>query len=148
MIKWRKRRWLLLCVFLFSIFMGIGLAFCESFDSTFAWLHGDNVLIYPKRVDLGKRQPGTKLIVTFKMKNLAKRDISVVGEKSSCSCAFSDQIPITAKPGETIDLNVNVILPKQDSSYDQIITFLVAEPDRLAMYPVRVVTTITSVEPK
>ncbi|MDR0608548.1 MAG: hypothetical protein LBG58_00370, partial [Planctomycetaceae bacterium] len=83
---------------------------------------------------LGNQKSGTETVAVFYMKNLTAKEISVVGEKSSCNCTFSEKIPITAKSGETVELKVNIHLPKYETNYDQIISFMIAEPQRLAMH--------------
>jgi hypothetical protein len=105
-------------------------------------LNGQSVYVYPKKINLDNQQPETETAVTFYMKNLTSKEISVVGEKSSCTCAFSEKIPITAKPHETVELKINIHLPKEETDYDQIISFMVAEPQHLVMYPVQVTATI------
>jgi hypothetical protein len=136
---------------LISVFGGIGLfalilsgvvAYFGSIGTTIVYLSGKQVHVYPKRVDLGDQKAGTETVVVFYMKNLTSKEISVVGEKSSCSCAFSEKIPITAQPGETVELRIKTQLPKYDDGYDQIISFMVAEPERLVEYPVQVTAKI------
>ncbi|MDR0336601.1 MAG: hypothetical protein LBI18_05875 [Planctomycetaceae bacterium] len=107
-----------------------------------AYLNGQSVYVYPKKINLDNQKPETETIVTFYMKNLTSKEISVVGEESSCTCAFSDKIPITAKPRETIELKVNIHLPQYETNYDQMISFMIAEPKRLVKHPVQVTAKI------
>lgn len=72
----------------------------------------------------------------------------IVGERSSCTCTFSEKIPVTAPPGKTVALKINARLPKYDSSFDQTVTFMIQEPKRLVMEPVRITATIPSPLPK
>jgi hypothetical protein len=127
---------------LFVIMAIVILYWFGSMGAMMAYLNGHSVYIYPKKIDLNNQQLETKTVVTFYMKNLTSNEISVVGEKSSCTCAFSNKIPITAKPGETIELKVNIHLPEYESVYDQMISFMVAEPKRLAMHPVQITAKI------
>jgi hypothetical protein len=119
-----------------------------SMGATMAYLNGQSVYIYPKKLDLGNQEPDTEVVAVFKMKNLTAKDISVVGEKSTCTCTFSEKIPVTAQAGKTIELRIKIHLPKYEGGYDQIISFMVAEPNRLAMYPVRVTATIPNPLPQ
>ena len=123
---------------LFALLMLGMIGWFGSMGATVAWLNGESVYIYPKKIDLGNQEPGTETVVTFYMKNLTSKEISVVGEKSSCTCAFSEKIPISAKVGNTAELKVNIHLPKYESTYDQVISFMIAEPNRLALHPVQV----------
>jgi hypothetical protein len=97
---------------LFVIIAIVILYWFGSMGTTMAYLEGQSVYVYPKKINLDNQQPETETVVTFYMKNLTSKEISVVGEKPSCTCTFSDKIPITAKPHETVQLNVNIHLPK------------------------------------
>jgi hypothetical protein len=136
---------------LISIAGGIGLFvlillgtwfYFGSLGATMACINGESVYIYPKKVNLGNQKPGTETAAVFYMKNLTSKEISVVGEKSSCTCAFSEKIPITAQAGKTVELRIKTQLPNYESGYDQIISLMVAEPKRLAMHPVQVTAKI------
>jgi len=113
-----------------------------------AYLNGEVVYLAPKTLSLGNCEPDTEAIAVFKMTNLASKGISVVGERSSCDCAFSEAIPIVIPSGKTVDLKVNVRLPKYNSSYDQTLIFMVAEPSKLVLHPVRVTATISNPLPR
>jgi hypothetical protein len=127
----------LFVVFMFAVYICLG-----GVGAMVAYLEGESVYIYPKKIDLADQEAGTKTVVTFYMKNLTTKEVSIVGEESSCTCAFSDKIPIVAKPRETVEIKVNIHLPKYETSYDQIISFMVAEPNRLAKHPVQVIARI------
>jgi len=127
---------------LFVILMFGMVGWFGSLGASVAWLNGESVYIYPKKIDLGNQEPGTETVVTFYMKNLTSKEISVVGEKSSCTCAFSEKIPISAKPGKIAELKVNIHLPKREPTYGQMISFMVAESKRLALHPVQVLAKI------
>lgn len=129
-------------VFLLFVLLGLGIFRFSGFGPFMAYVNGESVFVTPKKLDLGRCEADSQTVAIFKMTNLTSKEISVVGERSSCNCAFSEQIPVIAAPGKTVDIKVNVHLPKYDTSYDQTITFMVAEPDRLAMYPVRVTATV------
>jgi len=132
---------------LFAILLLAMIGWFGSMGASVAWFNGETIYVYPKKINLGNQEPGTEAVVTFYMKNLTSKEISVVGEKSSCTCAFSEKIPIAAKPGKTAELNVNIHLPKHEPTYDQMISFMVAEPNRLAMHPVQVTAKIPNTLP-
>jgi hypothetical protein len=129
-------------VVLFLVFVGGGAVWCGGFGQLMAKISGNAVFVRPKMLDLGSLEAGIETVAVFKMTNLVSGDISVVGERSSCDCAFSEKIPIVIPPGKTIDIKISVRLPKYDSSYDQSLVFMVAEPSRLGLHPVRVTATI------
>jgi effector-binding domain-containing protein len=127
--------------FFVLILLGIWFYF-GSLGAAIASINGESVYIYPKKINLGNQEPGTETVAVFFMKNLTSKEISVVGEKSSCTCAFSEKIPITAQAGKTVELRIKTQLPKYENGYDQMISFMVAEPGRLAMHPVQVTAKI------
>jgi len=148
----KKYRILLLSIFggtaLFLLFVGAGVHCFGGTRQFLAFVNGKPLYLSPRQIDLGSHEAGTEIVAVLKMTNLASKEITVVGEKSSCSCAFSEQIPIVAAPGKTVDIKINVRLPKYDSSYDQMVIFMVAEPNRLGMHPVRITATIPNPLPR
>ncbi|MGI5832203.1 MAG: DUF1573 domain-containing protein [Thermoguttaceae bacterium] len=112
------------------------------------WPFGKSFVISPTTIDLGDREPGTIETVTFHLTNLSKKEISVVGEKSSCSCAVSENIPVSAQPNETIPINIRAGLPRYESSYDQTVLLMVATSDKLVMSPVRITAKVPNPLPK
>lgn len=101
-------------------------------------------VVCPEHLHLEDRQPGSSEIVTFYLVNLSKKEISVVGEKSSCSCALSENIPITVPPKETGEIKMRVGFYEGISSYDQKVSFMVATPKHLEMVPVRISASIAA----
>jgi len=135
-------------IILFLLFGGGFVLWFGGLGQLIAYNNGESVYIVHKTLNLGSCEAGTKTVAVFRMTNLSSKEVSVVGERSSCNCAFSEKIPITVQPGKTIDLKINIQLPKHDTAYDQSITFMVAEPNRLAMHPVRVTATIPNPLPQ
>jgi len=127
---------------LFLLFVVGGTILYGGFGQLMAKVGGNAAFIQPKILDLGSLEAETGTVAVFKITNLASQEISVVGERSSCDCVFSEKVPIVIPSGKTVDLKVNVRLPKYDSSYDQTLVFMVAEPNKLAMYPVQVTAAI------
>ena len=134
-------------VLLFFVFVA-GIFWFGGRAQFLAFLNGESVYFSPRLLDLGSCEAGAETVVVFKMSNLSSKEISVIGERSSCNCAFSKQLPIVAASGKTVDVKINVRLPRYDSSYDQTIILMVAEPNRLAMHPVRVKATIPNPFPR
>lgn len=133
---------------LFLLLFYIGVFWLGGVGQFLAFVNGKPLYLLPRQVDLGSHDAGTETIAVFKMTNLASKEISIVGGRSSCDCALPEGIPITIQPGKTVDLTVGVRLPRFDSSYDQTIIFMVAEPNRLGMHPVRITATIPNPLPR
>ena len=115
-----------------------------SFKEAVHRIKGEAFYVYPRTVRLGDRAPATTETVVFHLKNLTDDEISVVGEKTSCSCVVTEDLPIVVKPHETVDVKVRSKTPKQRSEYDQTVLFMVATPSKLAMCPVRIMATVST----
>ena len=127
---------------LFLLLFAIGTHYFGGIGQFLAFVNGQPLYLLPRQIDLGSHEPGTELPAVFKLTNLASKEISVVGARTSCDCALPEGIPIAVPPGKTIDLDIKVRLPKYESSYDQTIIFMIAEPNKLGMHPVRITATI------
>lgn len=128
-------------------FLAIFIAGCLYFwlAEEFPGLSGSGTkqyIICPEQIHLEDRQPGSEEIVTFYLVNLSKKEISVVGEDSSCSCAFSEKFPITAPPKEAAEIKMRVRFPRDEPTYDQYVSFMVAGAKYLEMAPVRITASI------
>jgi hypothetical protein len=112
------------------------------FGQLLAYINGEAIYVFPQTIHLGSCEAGKETVAVFHLTNLTSQEIPVIGERSSCTCTFSETIPITAPPGKTIELKINAHLPKYDSSFDQTVTLMIQEPKHLAMHPVRITATI------
>lgn len=123
----------------FAVALGGAYCFFGSFGAVAAYLNGESFYLSPRLVELGDREPNTAEYVTFRLQNLTSKEISVVGEKSGCTCATTVNLPLTVAPRETVELKMRVALPVYDSKYDQTVNFMVATGDKLHLPAVRVV---------
>lgn len=96
----------------------------------------------PREIHLGDRAPGTKEIVTVRLTNRGRKEISVVGERTTCVCASADNIPITVKPGETAEVHIRVSLPEHQADYDQTVVLMIATPGKLVLEPVHITASV------
>lgn len=127
---------------LFALLMLAGSAWFGSYEAFTSYLAGDAVCFAPRTVDLGQRQAGARVNVFVSCRNLTSKDVAIVGHKSTCRCIVSEEMPIALGPGTTVRVGVRVHLPKDEPCYDQLITFMIAEANQLAMHPIRVRATI------
>lgn len=134
--------------FLALLAFGIGVCRFGGVKPFVAYLNGKVVYLDKKTLDIGQCEAGAKTVAIFHMTNLSSKEISVVGEKSSCGCAFAEQIPIVAAPGATVEVRIGVHLPLHGTTYDQTVLLMVAEPTRLAMHPVRITATVSNPIPR
>jgi len=148
----KKRRNLLLSLSgglaLFFLFFGAGVLWFGGTGQFLAFVNGKPLYLSPRHIDLGAHEAGTETTAIFKMTNLASREISIVGARTGCDCTLPEDMPIAIPPGKTVDLEIGVRLPRFESSYDQTVIFMVAEPNRLGMHPVRITATIPNPLPR
>ncbi|MDR3109226.1 MAG: DUF1573 domain-containing protein [Planctomycetaceae bacterium] len=133
---------------IFLILIGVVGGWFGGVGQLIAYINGESVYFFPTTIDIGQCEAGEKTVVVFHMTNLTSKDITIVSEQSSCPCTVSEQMPITAPSGKTIDLKINVTLSKYDSSFDQTVAFFTNERDKLVIHPVRIVATIPVPLPK
>ena len=105
-------------------------------------ISGKPFTLTPREVYLENREPGTEEIVTVRLTNRGRKEISVVGERTTCVCASADTIPITVKPGETAEVHIRVSLPEHRSDYDQTVLLMIALPNKLVMEPVHMMASV------
>jgi hypothetical protein len=139
---------LIIVLSFFIIVLFCVLYFFGSLRYVSARINGESVYISPPVVNLGQCQADSDSVANFRITNLNSKKISVVGQRSSCDCALPEHLPIIVSQGKTADIKIIIRLPKHESYYDQTITLMVAEPNRLAMYPVRVTATIPNPLPQ
>jgi hypothetical protein len=136
---------LFFCVcLLVLIAFAIGVWRFEGVKPFVAYLNGEVVYFDQKTLDIGECEAGARTVAVFRMTNLSSKEIAIVGEQSGCNCAFAEQIPIVAAPGTTVDVRIGVHLPLYETTYDQTVLLMVAEPTRLAMHPVRITAMVSN----
>lgn len=69
-------------------------------------------ILCPEHLYLEKREPGSEEVLTFYIVNLSQKEISVVGEESSCSCTLAENIPITVPPKRRRRSKCAFVIPK------------------------------------
>ena len=111
-------------------------------------ISGKPFSLTPREIHLENRQPGTEEIVTVRLTNRGRKEISVVGERTPCVCASADNIPSTAKPGETAEVHIRVSLPEHQADYDQTVVLMIAAPGKLVMEPVHITASVASPLPE
>jgi hypothetical protein len=105
-----------------------------------AFLNGSTFYITPQTLNLGECPADSQTVAVFHFTNLISQKISIVGERSSCSCAATEKLPKVIPPLQTLDVRINVHLP-MTGTFDQTVTLLIQEPDKLRMHPVQITAT-------
>lgn len=134
------------------IFLGLGIAlpavfmtglvfYFGSFDTAVSWLNGKPCAIFPTIYRLNVLSSGNEEIATFFLRNLSGETLSVSGVESSCSCVFTDDIPVTVPPKASADLKLRVRLPENRTGFDQSVVFVITTSKQTIAVPVRITAT-------
>jgi hypothetical protein len=85
-----------------------GLAYSQfgSIGTALAFLKGDRVLLYPRVQSIGSLPQGEPKSVCTIIKNVADREINIVGAKPSCDCVVASKLPLSLRPGASAPLDV------------------------------------------
>ena len=143
----KKNTFLLIIGILFLAAGGLGFR-PGGGDPLYRLILGKPFSLAPREIHLENRQPGTEEIVTVGLTNRSRKEISVVGERTTCVCASADNIPITVKPGETAEVHIRVSLPEHQADYNQTVVLMIAASDKLVMEPVRITASVSSPLPE
>ncbi len=103
-----------------------------------AYLRGQSVHVSPQRVELGERQAGTNVDLSISVRNLTRKELSIVGQRSTCLCLVAKPMPIMLPSRASVAIPVQLRLASSVEQYQQGIVFMVAERDRLSMHPVAI----------
>lgn len=84
-----------------SIYFSFG-----SFGDAWLYAKGNRVVIEPKELDFGSGVNGESHTLSFRIRNLSNRPVSVVGASTTCSCVSCDGLPIKVPPTSSQDIPV------------------------------------------
>ncbi len=141
-MKKRKIRWLFVGVGLLVLFFVIlGIRF-GSVGAAIAWLDGEAIYLTPKTVHLPDRKGGAEESVMFHLRNLTGKEITIIGQRVSCSCAMAEDLPLRIGPNKVVDLRVRVQFPRDEATYDQSIRLMVEVGEKLRLSDIRITATI------
>ena len=142
------KTWRIATIALCVVIVALPLIFQRSAQFFFARMNGAETFVWPQVVDLGALEHGLRTGAEVHIKNLTSHPIRIPGEISTCSCAASDQLPLTLEPREVKDIAIRVQLPKYKSDFDQTVSFLISETNGTIPRPVRILATVLNPEIK
>jgi hypothetical protein len=98
---------LLIAAVMTLIIAGAAKARYGSFRAALAAAGGKSLIVDEPSKSLGEMEAGRGYEATFKLTNLARHPVEVLGSRSSCSCTVtSNQFPMILKPLETRAINI------------------------------------------
>lgn len=82
-----------------------------NFDSphdALLYLRGVRVVLGPEVVSIGTAPAGETRQVTFRIRNLSSKSVTIIGATQTCTCVTADDLPITLPPRTGHDLRVAI----------------------------------------
>lgn len=71
-------------------------------------LAGRALVVESGRIDCGDILPGNDAVATFRVKNVRRRPVTIVGLDSSCDCSTLRSLPLRLLPGQSAALPIQV----------------------------------------
>ncbi len=106
-LSWVKLTFLLSNIGL-ALLVVLGWARFGSVSSALGFLAGDRLVPDAYSKDFGTAKAREDAWVTFNLTNYSNRTIRVVGFKSSCTCAYASDLPMTIPAAATAPLKVKI----------------------------------------
>ena len=70
------------------------------------YLGGYHLIAEQSQIELGKVSAGESKPIKFRLKNLSRKEVFLLGIESDCSCLSTAELPILIPGGKTFDLEV------------------------------------------
>ncbi|MBX6314539.1 MAG: DUF1573 domain-containing protein [Isosphaeraceae bacterium] len=94
-------------IFLFGCVAWAYLRF-GSITAALAYVRGDRLIADRYTPSFGRLEPGQSRDLVLHVTNLAARPITILGARTSCTCAAADGLPVTIQPGVKQPLKIRV----------------------------------------
>lgn len=87
----------------------LGGRFDSSLPAARAYLRGDVLFADDPDRALGEIPAGKRATVSFEVRNLLSRAVTVVGAETSCGCVATDELPLVIQPGKRRAITFSVL---------------------------------------
>ena len=84
---------------LVALFAGSAIYWFDSPEAALAYFRGERLSVRPALVDVGEGAPGETRVSAVELVNRTDHEIRIVGGTFDCSCAVTDDLPVTIPPG-------------------------------------------------
>lgn len=114
------------------IFLSVCLVSIFQFGSSsaaVAYLQGERLIPESRTITTGPLEIGSKKTFTFRVRNFARKPVTIVGGHSSCSCVVAGALPTTLPPGGSAGLAVVVSSAVASLRKTQVVTFFTDDPE-------------------
>jgi len=112
------------CVAVIVIGVAVLIMLYGSLDIAMARLLGNELVLVPDRVDLGKIAVGqTGATSHFTIKNVSRRTITLTGSRADCGCVEVSSLPVSLSPREQKEIAFTVEAPSEPTVISQTLVF-------------------------
>jgi hypothetical protein len=108
---------LMIVAILFVILTAGSYLIYGSFFAGWARWNGDTLYVENRILNLGTVRVGQSGSGSFRLRNLSRRPIMVLGAEADCSCVQSVELPLTIPPKSTVDFPVIFHSGENDESH-------------------------------
>ncbi|HUY31752.1 MAG TPA: DUF1573 domain-containing protein [Pirellulales bacterium] len=98
----------ILALVVLALSAGYGRYRFGSLGATAAYLAGHRVFVPDRVRALTNLTPGSEVLLTYTLTNLAGRPVTVLGAQTSCGCVAIDHLPTTLAEGEATPIHVRL----------------------------------------
>lgn len=90
-----------------------------SIRAALAYLKGDRLIVRASSMSFGDVRRGERPVITFDIMNTSDRNITILGARTTCTCVFTDDLPLTVLPGERRSISVGVKTGSREGSIQE-----------------------------
>ncbi len=90
-----------------------------SMDAALARLRGEHISIQPDVLDVGHGQPNEVVEAKVEIVNRMAYPVRILGGTADCSCATTEDLPLTLAPGEARRVSIHVRLPGEPGFFNR-----------------------------
>jgi hypothetical protein len=119
--------WFAIAIFCLLIYLGFSIWAQVRFGSyryALSYLKGARLQIRPAIKVVGTHRPDESYQTTVTLRNHGDTSVEVLGALTDCSCIAYRGLPVTVKPGASVDMPVEVHFGPQAGVWHQSITYL------------------------
>ncbi len=115
----------------FGLFSALATARFGSPALGLAYLKGVRLVMQPSVVDLGTGRDGEERHLSFRVINLERQPVKLIGSRTTCGCVATKGIPVQIPGGGSRLVEVDVrINSREDAGFEQALAFFTDLPEQ------------------
>lgn len=95
-----------------------------------SYLRGLPIAVDTMSIDAGTGKAGERREVTFRLWNLSRQPVRILGSSTSCTCLSADELPVNLAAGQSREFRVRVAYKPGGESFREAMTFYTDAPAR------------------